>query len=115
MKDNGKFKNRLRLARVVDERTRNVVNQGDAYTGRFMLFAVLLDVVFRGFMSSTPFIAENWDLMAIVIIGGFISTAYQIKSKVLFNRPFAPGFIFILSLMAGCAAIAFVAMRVVLK
>ena len=100
---------------VVDERTKNVVNQGDAYTGRFMLFAVLIDVIARSFMNNTPFIEENWDLMTIVIIGGFISTAYQIKSKVMFNRPFAPSFIFILSLMAGCAAIAFIVMRFVIK
>ena len=33
---------------VVDERTKSVVYQGDAYTGRFMLFAVLIDVFLRG-------------------------------------------------------------------
>jgi len=114
-KNNSKMNKDVPLYGVVDERTKNVVNQGDAYTGRFMLFAVLIDVIFRGFMNSTPFIAENWDLMTIVIIGGLISTAYQIKSKVLFNRPFAPSFIFIISLMAGCAAIAFIIMRFVAK
>jgi len=100
---------------VVDERTKNVVNQGDAYAGRFMLFAVLIDVIFRGFMKNVPFIEDNWDLMTIVIIGGLISTAYQIKSKVLFNRPFASSFIFIISLMAGCAAIAFIVMHFLVK
>jgi len=112
--NNDKYKD-VPLYGVVDERTKNVVNQGDAYTGRFMLFAVLIDVIFRGFMSNTPFISENWDLMTIVIIGGFISTGYQIKSKVLFNRAFAPGIIFVLSLMAGCAAIAFIVMQFVIK
>ena len=114
-KNNNKMNKDVPLYGVVDERTKNVVNQGDAYTGRFMLFAVLIDVIIRGFMNNTPFIEENWDLMTIVIIGGFISTAYQIKSKVMFNRPFAPSFIFILSLMVGCAAIAFIVMRFVIR
>jgi hypothetical protein len=35
-----------------------------------------------------PITTLNWDLMLIVIIGSLISTAYQIKSKVIFNRPF---------------------------
>lgn len=106
-KNNNKNNKAVPLYGIVDERTQNVVNQGDAYTGRFMLFAVLIDVMCRGFMSNTPFIEENWDLMSIVIMGGFVSVAYQIKNKVLFNRPFASSFIFILSLMVGCAAIAF--------
>ncbi|HZK70828.1 MAG TPA: hypothetical protein VFD03_04805 [Clostridia bacterium] len=114
-KNNNKMNKDVPLYGVVDERTKNVVNQGDAYTGRFMLFAVLIDVIIRGFMNNTPFIEENWDLMAIVIIGGFISTAYQIRCKVLFNRPFTPSFIFIIALMVGCAAIAFILMRFVVR
>jgi len=114
-KNNNKMNKDVPLYGVVDERTKDVVNQGDAYTGRFMLFAVLIDVIFRGFMSNSPFIEENWDLMTIIIIGGFISTAYQIKNKVLFNRPFASSFKFIISLMAGCAVIAFLIMHFIVK
>lgn len=68
---------------VVDERTKTVVYQGDAYAARFMWFAILLDVFIKGLHLSNPLITSNWDLMLIVIIGGLISTVYQIKNKVI--------------------------------
>lgn len=37
------------LYRTVDERTKSIAYQGDAYMGRFLLLAVLLDVLYRGF------------------------------------------------------------------
>jgi uncharacterized membrane protein AbrB (regulator of aidB expression) len=94
---------------VIDERTKAIVYQGDAYTARFMLFAVLLDVIIRGLKLNDPITTSNWDLMLIVIIGGLISTAYQIKSKVIFNRPFSRSFLFIILFMGLCAIIAFLA------
>ncbi|QAT50447.1 hypothetical protein EQM14_12115 [Caproiciproducens sp. NJN-50] len=93
---------------IVDERTKAVVYQGDAYTGRFMLFAVLFAVFIRGLDLNIPFIDSNWDLMLIVIIGGGISTVYQIKSKVVFNRPFSRSFLFLIALIAISALIAFI-------
>lgn len=93
---------------IVDERTKAVVYQGDAYAGRFMMFAVLIDVILRGLKLNIPFIASNWDLMFIVIIGGAISTVYQIKNKVIFNRPFSKGFYPIILLIGLSALIAFV-------
>ncbi|WP_446897671.1 hypothetical protein ACSVC9_11740 [Clostridium sp. LBM24168] len=81
---------------VVDERTKNIVYQGDAYAGRFMLFAVLIDGFIRGLHLSNTLIASNWDLLLIVIIGGLISTIYQIKSKIISYPSFARGFIFIM-------------------
>jgi hypothetical protein len=93
---------------IVDERTKAVVYQGDAYAGRFMLFAVLFDVFIRGFVHNIPFIDSNWDLMLIVIISGAISTAYQIKSKVVFNRPFSRSFLFLAALMGISALAAFI-------
>jgi hypothetical protein len=93
---------------IVDERTKAVVYQGDAYTGRFMLFAILFDVFLRGLKLNIPFIDSNWDLMFIVIIGGFISTAYQIKNKVIFNRPLSKSFYFIILLMGFSALAAFI-------
>jgi hypothetical protein len=93
---------------IVDERTKAVVYQGDAYTGRFMLFAVLFDVFIRGLNLNISFINSNWDLMLIVIIGGIISTAYQIKSKVVFNRPLSRSFLFFLALIGISALIAFI-------
>jgi len=91
---------------IIDERTKAIVNQGDAYAGRFVLFALLIDVVIRGLQLEVPFISSNWDLMLIVIVGGFISTAFQIKSKVIFNRPFSKSFKFIILLMGLSAVLA---------
>lgn len=92
---------------IVDERTKAVVYQGDAYAGRFMLFAVLFDVFIRGLKLNIPLIDSNWDLMLLVVIGGAISTAYQIKSKVLFNRPFSRSFLFLAALIGLSALAAF--------
>lgn len=100
---------------LVDERTKAIVYQGDAYTARFMLFAVLFDVVIRGLNFNNPITASNWDLMLIVVIGGLISTAYQIKNKVIFNRPISGSIIYILLLMGLCAMIAFITTAYVIK
>lgn len=100
---------------IVDERTKAVVYQGDAYTGRFVLFAILIDVVLRGLKPNIPFIDANWDLMLIVIIGGFISTAYQIKNKVIFNRPLSKSLYFVILLIGFSALIAFILAYVFFK
>lgn len=94
---------------VIDERTKSIVYQGDAYTGRFMLFAVLIDVVIRGLNLNNSFIDSNWDLMLIVIVGGMISTIFQVKNKVMLSRPFSRSFIFIASIMGLSALLALLA------
>lgn len=78
---------------IVDERTKAIVYRGDAYTGRFMLFAILIDAFIRGLHLNSSFISSNWDLILIVIIGGLISTIYQIKNKVLSYGSSARAFI----------------------
>ncbi len=93
---------------IVDERTKAVIYQGDAYTGRFMLYAVLFAVFIRGLGLDISFIDSNWDLMLIVIIGGFISTAYQVKSKVIFNRPFSRSLLFLITIIGISTLIAFI-------
>lgn len=93
---------------IVDERTKAIVYQGDAYTGRFMLFAVLFAVFIRGLALNISFIDSNWDLILIVIIGGFISTAHQIKNKVIFNRPLSRSFLFLIAMIAISTLIAFI-------
>jgi len=93
---------------IVDERTKAIVNQGDAYTGRFMVFAILIDIGIRGLKPDVPFISSNWDLMLIVIVGGLISTAFQIKRKVIFNRPFSKSFRFLVLLIGLSALFAFI-------
>lgn len=104
-KNNGQGKN-TPFYGVVDERTKTVVYQGDAYAGRFMLFAVLLDVFVRGLELDNSFINSNWDLMLIVITGGVISAAYQIKSKVMLNRPLSRSFLFLIAIISLSAIIA---------
>lgn len=80
---------------TIDERTKSIAYQGDAYMGRFLLFAILLDVVYRGFRYSDSL----WDLLLIVIVGGGISTFYQIKNKILFNDSnFRKGLLFLIAL-----------------
>jgi len=93
---------------IIDERTKAIANQGDAYSGRFMLFAVLIAIFVRGLNLNISFINSNWDLMSIVIIGGFISTAYQIKNKIIFNRPLSKSILFILLIVVISALIAFI-------
>lgn len=93
----------------VDERTIQIVNQSDAYMGRFAVFAILIDVMVRGLPHNLAFINNNWDLMGIVIIGGLISTAYQIKYKVFLNDNRLKSFTFIGGMMALCAILAFIA------
>lgn len=89
---------------TVDERTKAIVYQADAYTGRFMLFAVLIAVFIRGLKLNISFIDSNWDLLLIVIIGSIISTLYQVKNKVIFNGPFSKSFLF-LAMCIGLGAL----------
>lgn len=90
----------------VDERTKAVVYKADSYTARFMMFAVLIDVFARGLNIDISFFNSNWDLMLIVIAGGIISTAYQIKNKVMFNPPLKKSFIFLIMLLVISVLIA---------
>lgn len=92
----------------VDERTKAVVCKADSYTARFMLFAVLIDVFVRGLDIDSSFFKSNWDLMLIVITGGIISSAYQIKNKVMFNAPHKKSFIFLIVLFIISALIAII-------
>lgn len=80
---------------IVDERTKSIAYQGDAYTGRFMLFAILIDAYIRGLHLNNTFISSNWDLLLIVVVGGLISTIYQIKNKIISHSSFARSFIII--------------------
>lgn len=99
---------------IVDERTKAVVYQGDAYTGRFMLFAVLFDVFIRGLDLNLPMMDANWDLILIVLIGGLISTVYQIKNKIIFNRPRSRSFLFLIALM-GISALSAIIFNLLIK
>lgn len=91
----------------IDERTKAVAYQGDAYTGRFLLFAILIDVVIRGLKLIEPITASNFDLLIIVIVGGLISTVFQIKRRVIFNAPNSRNIMYVLAIMSVSAVVAF--------
>ncbi len=104
-KRNSEQDKNIPLYGIADERTKAVVYRGDAYTGRFMLYAVLIDTSIRGLNLNISIVNSNWDLMLIVIIGALISTVYQIKNKVIFNSPLSRSFFFILAVVVGVSAL----------
>ncbi len=61
-----------------DERAIDVEKASYSLAYRIMAFAILIDVAYRSLkMGESP-----WDLMAIVIGAGLISTLYQLRQKV---------------------------------
>ena len=62
-----------------DERTMAVAYQANTWGFNFIAFGLLIDVMYRG-----AFLDEAaWDLMALVIGGGAISTVHLARHKVL--------------------------------
>lgn len=94
---------------IVDERTKAIVYRADAYAGRFVLFAVLIDVFLRGLNLNIPFITANWDLLLVVVLGGGVSTIYQIKSRIISGRPLSRSILFLLVVIVVAAIIGFLA------
>ncbi len=70
-----------RLAQHVerDKRTILVENASYRWAYFFLTYALLVDVVVRGFMHHEA----SWDLLALVVAGGAIGTAYQAMHSVL--------------------------------
>jgi len=65
-----------------DERTIAVENASYRWGYLFVSFAVLLSVAYRGFALKQA----SWDLLAIVILGGFVTTVYQRNQRILTMR-----------------------------
>ena len=65
-----------------DERTIAVENASYRWGYLFVSFAVLLSVAYRGFALKQA----SWDLLAIVIVGGFVTTVYQRNQRILTMR-----------------------------
>lgn len=65
-----------------DERTAFIENISYSYGYKFLSFALLLDIMYR----SLVFNEAPWDLLAIIIISGFVMTVYQYKQKILGMR-----------------------------
>lgn len=62
-----------------DERTIFVENKSFSLGYIFMGFALLFDIMYRSFKLGQ----SSFDLFAIIIMSGLISTVYQLKHKIL--------------------------------
>jgi hypothetical protein len=71
-----------------DERTTVVENASYSLAYKFIGFALLFDVAYRAYVKGE----SSWDLMAILILSGFLITAYQIRNKIV-NRGWANTYI----------------------
>ncbi|HSQ32688.1 MAG TPA: hypothetical protein VLN49_22690 [Gemmatimonadaceae bacterium] len=65
-----------------DERTVAVENASYRLGYRFLSFAVLLSAAYR----SIALKQSTWDLLAIVIFGGVVTTVYQRNQRILTLR-----------------------------
>lgn len=65
-----------------DERSVAVENASYRWGYLFMSFAVLLSVVYRSFVLKE----SSWDLLAIVVLGGMVTTLYQRNERILGTR-----------------------------
>jgi len=73
------------MSRVVrDERTVVVGDASYRFAYIFITFALLLDVMYRSLVRQEA----SWELLAIVIVGGAISTLYQWRHKILTGHSF---------------------------
>lgn len=62
-----------------DERTLAVEKDGIVWAYCFLTYALLFDVMYRGFVYNEA----AWDLLGMVIVGGIICTLYQYRQKAL--------------------------------
>lgn len=63
----------------IDERTVAVARAANTWALNFVTFALLIDVAVRGLV----YHEAAWDLLALVIVGGGISSVYMARHKVL--------------------------------
>ena len=67
---------------VRDERTLTVENASYRWGYLFLAFGVLLIVAYRGLVQEEA----SWDLLALVIVSGLVTTVYQGSHRVLSGR-----------------------------
>lgn len=65
-----------------DERTTVVEHASYRLAYLFLSYALLLDVAYRSFTRSE----SPWDLLALVVLGGVVSTVYQARHQILGRR-----------------------------
>jgi hypothetical protein len=65
-----------------DERTVSIENASFRWSYLFLSFGLLLSTAYRGFVRHE----QAWDLLALVILGGFVTALYQGQKRVLTQR-----------------------------
>jgi len=90
-----------------DERTTIVENASFSLAYKFVGFALLIDVAYRAYTKGDG----AWDLLAILIISGFLTTAYQIRNKIV-NKGWASTFVLAI-MVAGLIAFLTVLIRTI--
>ena len=74
---------------VRDERTIAVEDASYRFAYSFISFALLLDVMYRSLVRREA----SWELLAIVIVGGVVSSVYQWRRKILTLHSFKLAFV----------------------
>ncbi|HLC01953.1 MAG TPA: hypothetical protein VJK02_02865 [Anaerolineales bacterium] len=67
---------------IRDERTLSVENASYRWGYLFLAFGILLIVAYRGLVKQEA----SWDLLALVIISGIVTSIYQGRYRVLSGR-----------------------------
>jgi hypothetical protein len=67
---------------IKDERTIAVENSSYRWAYIVLSFGLLLDVAYRGWMKNE----SSWDLLALIILSGLITTLYQAGKKIVTRR-----------------------------
>ena len=67
---------------VRDERTTAVENASYRWGYLFLSFGLLAVVMYRSFVRQEA----SWDLLALVVISGFVTTVYQALRAVIFKH-----------------------------
>ncbi len=65
-----------------DEREITVDNAGDRLAYLVLSFGLLVVVAYRSFVNGEA----SWDLIGLVLLGGFIGTGYRAQQRVLSRR-----------------------------
>jgi hypothetical protein len=65
-----------------DERTLAVQNASYRWAYLFLAYGLLVSVAWRAFARNEA----SWDLMALVIVSGVVTTAYQGRGRILGRR-----------------------------
>jgi hypothetical protein len=65
-----------------DERTLTVENASYRWAYHFISFGLLVIVAYRSFTWDEA----SWDLLALVVLGGVVASAYQLSHRVLTKR-----------------------------